>query len=127
MLSSEEQSIFCRDDSIVIKSADKGLGIVVEETVSYEADGMSHLSDTTIYSPIEEDPTAQLGLAINKFVDRLYSKGVIDDITKRFLTFDEAPRTQLLYFLKKIHKHPIAVRPIVSSCLLKGSLVSLTT
>jgi len=34
------------------------------------------------------------------------------------LTFSNGvtPRTQQLYFLKKIHKNPIAVRPIVSGC-----------
>ena len=46
------------------------------------------------------------------------NKGVIDSITKDFLEFKETnmPRTQQLYFLKKIHKNPIAVGPMVSGC-----------
>ena len=45
-------------------------------------------------------------------------RGIIDNTTKDYLTFqsDSMPRTQQLYFLKKIHKNPIAVRPIVSGC-----------
>ena len=48
----------------------------------------------------------------------MYNKGIIDNITKEFLSFkqDKMPRTQQLYFLKKIHKNPIAVRPRVSGC-----------
>ncbi len=48
----------------------------------------------------------------------MYNKGITDDITKEYLAFKDqnTPRTQQLYFLKKIHKNPIAVRPIVSGC-----------
>ena len=48
----------------------------------------------------------------------MHKKGIIDNITKDFLSFkpENMPRTQQLYFLKKIHKNPISVRPIVSGC-----------
>ena len=48
----------------------------------------------------------------------MYQEGIIDPHTKTYLTLeiDFPPRTQQLYFLKKIHKNPIAVRPIVSGC-----------
>ena len=105
-----------RDESLVIKAADKGSGIVVEDRSSYISDGLEHLSDVTIYSPVETDPTAQIAKAINKMVARMHDKGILDQVTKNFLTFREEPRTQLNYFLKNIHKDPIAVRPIVSGC-----------
>lgn len=106
------------DDSIVIKSADKGSGIVVEDRTGYIAAGLDHLSDTSIYEEIDSDPTPQLALGINTFVNRLFDKGIIDKITQNYLLFPESkpPRTQQLYFLKKIHKNPISVRPIVSGC-----------
>ena len=48
----------------------------------------------------------------------MYQEGIIDPLTKEYftLTTDPPPRTQQLYFLKKLHKTPIAVRPIVSGC-----------
>ncbi len=48
----------------------------------------------------------------------MYKQGTIDPHTKNYLSFktDLPPRTQQIYFLKKIHKNPIAVRPIVSGC-----------
>ena len=38
----------------------------------------------------------------------------IDETTHSFLKQEESPKTQRLYFLKKLHKTPISVRPIVS-------------
>ncbi len=106
------------DDSLVIKNADKGSGIVVEDRENYIKDGLQHLSDEDIYEKTDSDPTLPLAEGINEYVIRMHSKGIIDDTTKNYLTFKEnnMPRTQQLYFLKKIHKNPIAVRPIVSGC-----------
>lgn len=38
------------DTSLVIKNADKGSGIVVEDRQNYVRDGLAHLSDTTVYT-----------------------------------------------------------------------------
>ena len=106
------------DPTLIIKSADKGSGIVVEDTEQYIKDGFDHLSDTKIYREIATDPTQPLTEAINDYVNIMYEEGIMDPITKKFLTLETnpPPRTQQLYFLKKIRNNPIAVRPIVSGC-----------
>ena len=97
------------DNTLIIKNADKEYGIVVEDVDNYIKDVFEHLSDTNTYEQIAEDPTVPF--AINKFVTHIAKKGVIDNITQQYLTFpvDSPPRTRQLYFLKKIHKNPIAV------------------
>ena len=106
------------DHTLVIKQADKGSGIVIEDTRKYIEDGLDHLADQTIYRKIDRDPTESLAKEINNFVKYMYNRGIVDNITKDYLTFQPGsmPRTQQLYFLKKIHKNPISVRPIVSGC-----------
>jgi len=120
LTNSERQTLnqLASDTSLVIKSADKGSGIVVEDRDKYIQAGLQHLSDTNIYEKIDSDPTIPLSLGINKFIETIHKKGIIDTITKDFLLFpeDTPPRTQQLYFLKKIHKNPISERPIVSGC-----------
>ena len=103
---------------MVIKRADKGSGIVIEDTEQYVKDGLDHLSDESIYEKIDTDPTKSLTTAINTHVDSMLQDGIIDSTTKKYHTLETEPppRTQQLYFLKKIHKNPIAVRPIVSGC-----------
>ena len=106
------------DHTLVIKQADKGSGIVIEDTKKYIEDGLDHLANQTIYRKIDRDPTESLVKEINNFVKYMYNRGIVDSITKDYLTFQPGsmPRTQQLYFLKKIHKNPISVRPIVSGC-----------
>ena len=106
------------DQTLVIKKADKGSGIVIEDTEQYIKDGLDHLSDEHIYEKIDTDPTESLTEAINFYVETMYQEGAIDPPTKEYLTLktNPPPRTQQMYFLKKIHKNPISVRPIVSGC-----------
>ena len=107
-----------RDETLVIKQADKGSGIVVEDRTNYVRDGLAHLSNDKVYEKLDTDPTKPLARAINQFVTEANKIGCIDDITKKYLLFQEAemPRTQQMYFLKKIHKGPTEVRPICSGC-----------
>ena len=57
---------------LVIKSADKGSGIVVEDRSNYIRDGLAHLSDESVYQQIDSDPTQKLAEALNQFADSLY-------------------------------------------------------
>lgn len=105
-----------RDTDLVINKADKGSCIVVQDRMEYVAQGEKHLSNTTIYEQLSEDPTIQLSLAINHFVANIHRKGHISDDMKAFLTLPKDVRTQKCYFLTKLHKTPRDVRPIISGC-----------
>lgn len=95
-----------KDDTLVIKRADKGSCIVVKDTKRHIEDSLQHLEDTNIYQQIMEDPTISLTKGINELVQHLNRKGYIDSHMKNFLLFKhpENTRTQQLYFLKKLHK-----------------------
>ena len=102
-----------KNKTLIIKNADKGSKIVIENTEDYIQTGIEHLENTSIYEKLVSDPTFQLSDDIQNFVDTLHQGGFIDEHTHSFLKVEE-PRTQQMYFLKKLHKTPIAVRPIVS-------------
>ena len=101
-------------EDIVIKKSDKGDTIVVETKENYIKDGLDHLSDANIYHRIEEDINPKINDAINKFLKHSLDRGLIDNDIFNFLTVDQ-PRTPIIYFLKKLHKNPISVHPIVSN------------
>lgn len=106
-----------KDPELVIKKADKGSGIVLEDRSRYIRDGEQHLADTAVYEKINNDPSESLREAIAILIRQIHDKGIVDSITRDYLTgTTSVPRTQQLYFLKKIHKNPISVRPIVSGC-----------
>lgn len=90
----------------VIKKADKGACIVIENRSDYIEKGLSHLADRRTYKPLEYDPTTHLSEQILAYITNLKSLGYIDEITATFLEPTNEVRTQQLYFLKKIHKNP---------------------
>ena len=100
---------------IVIKKADKGDTIVVETVERYTVDGMKHLNDPTTYLPIPEDINPRISAAIDKYLKEAIDKGLLDRDTYHAIKPPTNPRTPIIYFLKKLHKNPISVRPIVSS------------
>lgn len=103
-----------KNTDIVIKKADKGSCLVVQNKEDYVAEGVRHLSNKDIYSKIEGDPTPNLVKSINLYVSILHRKGYVSHDMRDYLTLPEGIRTQQLYFLRKLHKVPQDVRPIVS-------------
>ena len=85
---------------IVIRNADKGSCVVIENRSTYIQDGLAHLSDASIYEQINEDYTSELTKAINDYSNLLLRKGQLTDEMQAFLKADPAStRTQQLYFL----------------------------
>ena len=99
---------------IIIKKADKGDTIVVETIENYTKDGLAHLSDPKYYQRLGSDPNQSITDSIAKFLIKAHQRGMIDKDTYNYLLPPKPFRTPLIYFLKKLHKSPIAVRPIVS-------------
>jgi len=100
---------------ITIRKADKGSCIVVEDTSSYIDDGIAHLQ-TIIYRMLSGDPTNSMSKSIEDFVEYLFSSNYIDKHTHSLLKPPQSPRTQRLYFTKKLHQNPPSIRPVVSGC-----------
>lgn len=99
---------------IIIKKADKGDTIVVETVQNYITDGLAHLENSKYYHRLETDLNPTIENAITKFLINAHQRGFIDKDTYLYLLPPKPSRTPLIYFLKKLHKSPISVRPIVS-------------
>ena len=101
--------------NLVIRRADKGSCVVVEDRSQYIEDGEEHLKDSSIYQEVDGDPTHFQVTLINEYIKDLRQKGHISPDMAQFLTAKpEEVRTQQMYFLRKVHKTPMSIRPIVS-------------
>ena len=105
-----------KNKDLVIKKADKGSCIVVQDRSTYVEEGKSHLADLSTYRPLDSDPTASIAKGIGEVVDSMKEAGYIDTYTHAYLYPSDRVRTQRMYFLKKLHKTPHGIRPIVSGC-----------
>jgi hypothetical protein len=105
-----------KDDSIVIKGADKGASVVLWDRKDYLKEGFRQLSDRLFYRELEVDPTEQYRKEIQNVVEDLYQSGEIDDSVKLYLT-DKSCKASRFYLLPKIHKGitPPPGRPVVAS------------
>ena len=108
-------------DKVIIKPADKNLGIVLMDTDDYIAQCTSHLADTTTYRLAEHYPREsirrQLTNAVISFKPQLsgYNKRLYEFL----LSEPDHSRIPQFYGIPKIHKkfsHLPPVRPIVSQC-----------
>ena len=101
---------------IVINKADKGSTVVIINTADYIARGEAHLADKSIYEPLITDITGDLKKFITEKLTKLHKNGLLTTDMFQFCKPPTHHRTSRLYFLQKIHKNPIGIRPIVSSC-----------
>ena len=102
--------------NLVIRQADKGSCTVILNRDTYIQEGLQHLADTNIYSPSAEDKTEEIAHKANWAISHYNNLKVISNYQKNQLLTDVTTvRTQQLYFLNKVHKHPHKLRPIVSA------------
>lgn len=95
------------DSELTIKQADKGSCIVVMDTAQYIEEGYAHLSDTSTYKILEEDPSWSIAQEANDILATHHKAGTITnyDLTNS-ITLQAELRTQRMYFLRKVHKTP---------------------
>ena len=103
-----------KDEDLVISKADKGDATVVMSTPQYLEMAYKHLSDRSTYKLLVDDPTQEIVKRFHQYLDTCVSKGVITTSQLNRLHLPPQVDTQTIYFLPKIHKCPIKIRPIVS-------------
>ena len=101
---------------LVIRPADKGSAIVIQDGDAYHKEVMRQLLDLRFYKALDVDPTDKHQEAVRDVVGDLLDRGVINQKTARDLV-ETKVRSPHFYTLPKIHKsieNPPG-RPIVSS------------
>jgi hypothetical protein len=101
--------------SVVIKPADKGSAVVIQNPSDYITEGLRQLSDLNFYKEVTEDLTNKHNQEVYDLVHHLLQNKEISEKCADYLVLDK-PRTPQLYLLPKIHKGktPVPGRPIVS-------------
>ena len=105
-----------KDNSIVIKSADKGGAVVVQNRESYRQEIFRQLSNVEFYTPLSGDPTLKFSHEIESFLSRALSESFISQDEFNFM-FQKHPVRPVFHTLPKIHKsciEPVPGRPIVA-------------
>lgn len=110
-------------DDIVIKLSDKNLGITVLDKEHYRKLVFDHLNDRKTYVPLESserlDPLTKIKyIRLCKAGVRILGNGVADEKYLKILlerVEKEAWEVPHFYGIPKIHKSPLALRPISAS------------
>ncbi|CAI5483630.1 unnamed protein product [Closterium sp. Yama58-4] len=103
------------DRSIVIKPADKNVGVTVLDRQHYINLCMEHLGDEAVYQPILHDPTPQVVKQL-RILQTTWGPAFPDSLWKYF--FKEPPggwRPAAFYALPKLHEKVPVGRPIAAS------------
>ena len=103
------------DHNLVINKADKGSTIVVRHRTDYIKEGLEHLSDTNTYVRLDRDYTPDITKIVKDTLQQLKTKGSLSPRMADYCLPPSTVRTAQIYFLKKIHKNPMGIRPIVST------------
>jgi hypothetical protein len=102
-----------KDTSIVIRPQDKGSGVVILNTESYNAQIEQELNDSTTYMEVDKDPTPSINSKIKRQVNRMARCGYIDNAMKKYLTVKD-PKPGFVKANPKTHKPGNPPRTIIS-------------
>ena len=99
-------------DIIINKKADKGNGIVIENTSDYITNGLQHLSNPDSFQQLPADSTQCIATATHIITtwSRIYQR-----YYKRISNLTRVSKPlKNLFYIKKLHKNPHGIRPIIS-------------
>jgi len=118
-LSSDEKKALAeleKAHDIIIKPADKGSAVVIQNLEDYLKEGYRQLNDPAFYVETKDDLTHLHNELITQLVTHLAEHEQISEKCSSYL-INKSPRTPQLYLLPKIHKNktPVPGRPIVSA------------
>ncbi|CAH2275500.1 Hypothetical predicted protein [Pelobates cultripes] len=104
------------DKNIVIRSADKGGGIVIQDYSKYRLEILNQLSDSNTYLKLNGDPTIQVKCLIENVLQTGLEQDFLDQDLWEFL-HQSNPRTPMIYPPPKVHKNlqDPPGRPIISA------------
>ncbi|CAF0888090.1 unnamed protein product [Didymodactylos carnosus] len=103
------------DKSLVISKVDKGNAVVVLNKEDYLEKEYSVLEDKRVFKLLNDDPTDEREKQFIAFLLKLKNKNLITNDDYKRMRPDTGSRTPEAYFLVKIHKKDLPVRPIISS------------
>ena len=99
---------------IVIKPADKNIGISVTEKNTYIELCNEHLKDTSVYKPLNYDPLDTTIRKLKCMIHNLLDHKLITIEQHNQILPNKDNRIGLFYALMKLHKEKLSIRPIVS-------------
>ncbi|PIK53011.1 hypothetical protein BSL78_10072 [Apostichopus japonicus] len=98
---------------IIIKPADKGSAVVIQDRQDYIKEAMRHLSNSDIYTLLDSDPTDIFSQQIKQTITDMYQRNQISKKAVSFLSPTDCKAARF-YLLPKIHKPGNPGRPIIS-------------
>jgi hypothetical protein len=103
-------------DKIIIRPADKGSAVVVQDRETYIAEANRQLTNPMFYMKVEEDLTPKHRGEVLAYIDKMFEEGDLDVSVVNYL-HEQENKTARFYLLPKIHKgiSPPPGRPIVSA------------
>ena len=104
------------DTYIIIKEADKGLGVVVWDREDYLKEAEKQLGDTETLLELSSDPVSPLITIVKGCLSRVKNRGDTPNETLEYF-FMNKPKLERFYLLPKIHKrlHNVPGRPVISN------------
>lgn len=117
-----ELSKLKNNQSLVIKPADKGNSIIIQNKVDYITEAKRQLDNPLHYRKLDKPVSVNDHDKIDKLLTKLKNKKYISKKEYEFFQPDPDGRPRLIYFTPKIHKEPEtwpnrnipAARPIIS-------------
>ena len=109
------KSFLRQNDNVLVTSADKGSVTVLLDRDTYVTKGLDMLNDDHTYQIITKDPVQILQRRTNKLLKDLNNEGHLPENLCQQLIVNNSNLCKC-YFLPKIHKEGVPLRPIIAAC-----------